>query len=719
MTITRRDMLAATGAMLLPRCECIAAEEPAKKPQDARLGKPKTLNDYFPFTPPKTLKEWEPRRQRLREQVMVANGLWPMPERVPLNAVVHGRIEKDGYTIEKVFFVSTPGHYVTGNLYRPIVDASKLVDPAKVRHPAVLYAHGHWQNGRFHETGEAAAKKLVETDAEPDVQRAKLFMQALPANLAKLGFVVFQYDMIGYADSTAIKHILKSGVPHPEGFADAEGELRLQSLMGLQTWNSVRGLDFLESLPDVDPKRLAITGASGGGTQSFLLAAIDDRVAACFPAVMVSTAMQGGCVCENCSLLRVGTGNIELAGLFAPKPMAMSAAKDWTQELMTKGYPELQQLYRLYGEDAEKKVKAKAWLEYPHNYNQHARMMMYEWFNEHLQGKPGPVREAAFQPVPPAELSVFDEKHPRPKDELGAKDLRAAMTAASDAQMAKLAPKEAKGLAEFHRVMRGALRAMIVDELPKEIVVRKDLGKVDLVDDVMTHNAVIGRKDEAGDVTTNVMFIKKLNNRDKVTIWLQPQGKASLSKDGKPTPEVQTLLDAGHTVVAPDLIGTGELALEKPWFVSEVYAGFTYGYNRSLLAQRVHDVLTLIAFAQTTLKAKSIRLVGWEEFGPIAVLAKAAAGDAVAKLAADLNQFRFENITKTNDPMMLPGAVKYGGLPAFLAMCAPGEVLVHNHKGTASGKLPKAAYEAAGAAAKLVRKEEKLKPSEVIEWLVK
>ena len=100
--------------------------------------------------------------------------------------------------------------------------------------------------------------------------------------------------MVGYADSTAIAH--------RAGFTDAEAELRLQSFMGLQTWNSIRALDFLLSLPDVDPERIGITGASGGGTQTFMLAAIDDRLAAAFPAVMVRTAMQGGCICENCSL---------------------------------------------------------------------------------------------------------------------------------------------------------------------------------------------------------------------------------------------------------------------------------------------------------------------------------------------------------------------------------------------------------------------------------
>ena len=178
-------------------------------------------------------------------------------------------------------------------------------------------------------------------------------------------------------------------------------------------------------------------------------------------------------------------------------------------------------------------------------------------------------------------------------------------------------------------------------------------------------------------------------------------------------------MDAGFAVVAPDVFGVGELALEKPYPVDKNFAGYTYGYNRSLLAQRVHDILTFVAFGRSLLKAKRIDLVGWGEAGPWVVLAKALAGDAVTRTAADLNQFRFESIKTTDDPMMLPGAVKYGGLPAFLALCAPGEVLAHNHKGTSSGKLSKAAYDAAGAGDKLTRVDEKLPPEKVAQWLAR
>jgi len=717
--LSRRDLLALSAATALPPwlhprfVRAMADDDPTRvftgdrKPTDARLGSPKTLNDYFPFIVPKTKEAWETRRKQLREQLLVATGLWPMPEKTPLNAVVHGKSERDGYTIEKVYFASMPGHYVCGNLYRPKANPDREGGGER-KHPGVLFAHGHWAGGRFHDDGEKAAAASVKSGGEPDLERGRYFMQALPATLAKLGFVVFHYDMIGYSDSTAI--------PHREGFKDAEAELRLQSFIGLQTWNSVRALDFLSSLADVNPKKLGMTGASGGGTQTFMLAAIDDRLASAFPAVMVSTAMQGGCVCENCSLLRVNTGNVEIAALFAPKPMACSAANDWTKDMMTKGYPELQQLYDLYG--AKDKVAVRAWLEYGHQYNVHARQMMYSWFLKHLAGKDEEVKEPPFKPVVPTkDLSVFDSEHTRPKDELNAAKLRDAMTKAGDEQMAKLAPKGAESLKEFGRAVGTALRVMVNSSLPSSIAVR--LGPLESkLGGVTVHRAVLGRSDEKDAVPTCGAFGTKFRG-DKAVIWLHPQGKAGLFVDGKPSAALTALTEAGCAVVAPDLLGTGENALPKPMPVDRGFAAYTYGYNRSLLANRVHDALTLIAFGTSILKAKTIHLAGWREMGVVAVLAKALAGEAVAKTAADLNQFRFENVKDTADPMMLPGAVKYGGLPAFLALCAPGMVFVHNHRGTASGKLPRAAYEAAGAADNLTRATEQVDDAKIVEWLMK
>jgi dienelactone hydrolase len=675
-----------------------------KVPEDSRLGKPRDLNGYFPMTVPQSKEEWEARRPRIREQVQVATGLWPLPPKTPLNPVIHGKIDRDDYTIEKVFFASYPGHYVSGNLYRPKGKDGKV--------PGVLCPHGHWANGRLHDAGEKAAQALVKGGGEKTLESARYHLQARCAGLARMGCVVFHYDMVGVADSKSI--------PHAAGFADAAAELHLQSAMGLQTWNSVRALDFLLSLPEVDAKRIGVTGASGGGTQTFILGAVDDRPTVIFPAVMVSTAMQGGCVCENADYLRQGVGNVDIAAVFAPKPLGMSGAEDWTREIETKGLPELKSLYALYG--AEDRVMAKAHREFDHNYNQVSREMMYNWFNKHLGlGLPEPVVERPFVPVPPNELSVYDERHPRPKDAVGAERLRQYMTEASDKQIKELTPKDADSLREFRRVIGTALRVMIHDELPKpDDVEVQEVGDRRQRGELVWRRYLIGRKG-AGEQVPAV----GLMGRDwdgTVVVWVHPDGKSSLFKDGKLVPAAQRLLDGKAAILAPDVLLTGEFGdakmqpVVKAW---EGYAGYYYGYNRPLLAQRVHDILTAVAMVRKHEKTTKVHLVGFDRAGPWALMARGLCGDAVARTAADIDGFRFEKVGTPYNDMMLPGAVKYGGLGAFTALAAPGELYLHNQQGTGIGRWVKAAYDAAKATDQLQRSSQKVEAEKVAEWLVR
>jgi hypothetical protein len=697
--------------------------------KDARLGKPKDLNGYFPFTPPANKESWNDRSKQVRAQLLVALGLWPMPEKTPLNAVIHGKIERDGYTVEKVYFASMPGHYVSGSLYRPTGEF-------KGKRPAVLNPHGHWPNGRFMEYGDAEVKSSMATKdkktgqpAEATEESARYPLQAKCVGLARMGFVVFHYDMVGYADSTAIT--FTEG--HRAGFKSAEAELRSQSIMGIQSWNSIRALDFVESLPDVDPKKIAVTGASGGGTQTFILCAIDDRPAVAFPAVMVSTAMQGGCYCENCSYLRIGTGNVEFAALFAPKPLGMSAANDWTLEIEKKGLPELQQLYKMLG--VPDLVSARCWPEFGHNYNQVSREMMYAWFNKHLLGKDAPVKEQPFKPILPKELSVYDAEHPRPKDELKSKELLAKMAEASESQMKALEPKDEKSLAEYRRVVGTALRVMIGDELPKpgKLKIHMAPKEVKLADGVSMHLSALGREGE-GDMVPGAGVFKGKFDAGAV-VWIHPEGKSSLVEKGRLVPAAQALVDKGYAIISVDVFNTGELTGnwnvnvkkgkqtevvgDSHYPVDRGFAGFTYGYNHPVFSNRVHDILTAVLFARDALKAKKIHLVGWEGAGPWVAAARALCGDAVSRTAIDMNQFRFENVKDLGDENLLPGAVKYGGVPAFLALCAPGEVFTHNHQGTHSGQLSKMAYDAAKASDALKRQPVKASPETVIAWLTR
>ena len=227
-----------------------------------------------------------------------------------------------------------------------------------------------------------------------------------------MGCVVFDYDMVGYADSRQLAHRAgerpQMSDPQAWGFFSPQAEARLQTIFGLQTYNSIRALDFLCSLPDVDPARIGVTGESGGGTQTFILCAIDPRPAVAMPAVMVSTAMRRVSVRER-FVPADRNGQRRVGGALVPKPLGMTAADDWTKEIVAKGLPELKQLYRLFA--AEDRVMAKPLLQFPHNYNFVSRGVMYKWFNKHSKlGQEEPIVEEDFRLLSQAEMSVWDAR---------------------------------------------------------------------------------------------------------------------------------------------------------------------------------------------------------------------------------------------------------------------------------------------------------------------
>lgn len=680
----------------------------SQEPKDPRSGSPKNYNSYFPWTPPTDKDAWTKRRQELKEQVLVSQGLWPMPEKQPIKAVSHGKIERDGYTVEKVFFASHPGHYVTGNLYRPTGKTGKL--------PGILCPHGHWgnrsdpsTNGRFYDAGEKGAEAQIKQGAEKTMESARYPLQARAAGLARLGCVVFFYDMVGYGDSTQILH--PGSKEDPRGsFSDPEAELRLQSFMGLQSWNSIRAVDFLLTLPEVDPSRIGVTGASGGGTQSFLLSALDDRVAVSVPAVMVSTAMQGGCTCENNSYLRVGTGNIELAGLTAPRPLGLIGADDWTIEIESKGLPELRQLYSLLGVPGN--VDGKCFSQFKHNYNQVSREWMYNFFNKHFHlGHSEPITEKPFVPVPPRELSVFDKEHPLPKDAVNAEGLRRYLTREGEREVLS----HFKEPGALRKMLFPALRTMASGSLPDQNrVVLREISAA-FGEGSSSFSGVLVRE---GDGTR--LPIDVVPGTGEVTvIWVHPRGTASLYEGNNFAPAVRELARKRASIIALDALGTGKRSKSARFAINDRFAGYTFGYNAPLVAERVQDILTAVAYAKSSKKGKNIHLVGFGEAGPWVALARGLCGDTVARTAVDMNNFRFEQILSIQDPMMLPGALKYGGLPTLMTLAAPHELLVHNTRGAGPATPLETAYRVAGQPGNLHRHEEALSAEKVIGWLLR
>lgn len=321
---------------------------------------------------------WEQRALTIREGLIEGMQLKKMPEKnFPFNPIIHSSRKMDGYSVENIAIESFPGFYITGNLYRPAEYTGRI--------PAILSPHGHFPDARFTET-----------------------IQSRAAVLARMGAVVFTYDMIGYGESTQVDH-------------------RIAKALVLQTWNSRRVLDYLISRDDVDPDRIGITGASGGGTQTFMLTALDDRIAASAPVVMVSAHFFGGCVCESGMPVHKSanhqTNNVEIAALCAPRPMmVISDGADWTRNNPKVEIPYLDRVYALY--NAEHQLESVHLPTEKHDYGYNKRAPMYIFFAHHLglsTGRvpfDGGVDESFVKFLTKAELSVFDKDHPRPDNAL-------------------------------------------------------------------------------------------------------------------------------------------------------------------------------------------------------------------------------------------------------------------------------------------------------------
>lgn len=354
----------------------------------------------------RTRAEWEARAKTIREAILREARLDPLPARCDLKPIIRGRQERRGYIVENVAFESLPGFFVTGNLYRPAGAKGPL--------PAILCPHGHAQNkdAKPPEKGTARGGRFLP------------YTQTRCATLARMGAVVLAWDMVGWGESTQVAH-------------------DDQNVLTLQLWNSMRAVDFLMSLEGVDAKRLGMTGESGGGTQTFMLNAVDDRVAVVVPVVMVSAHFFGGCQCESGLPIHRSathdTNNVELAAMAAPRPLLIiSCGKDWTKNVPGVEFPYIWNVYRLYG--ATDKVENAHFIDEGHDYGPTKRLAMYKFMAKHLKldiaavMKDGVVDESDAVIDDRESLCVFTAEHPRPDYTLVTSDSVAkALEAAKDA----------------------------------------------------------------------------------------------------------------------------------------------------------------------------------------------------------------------------------------------------------------------------------------------
>lgn len=281
--------------------------------------------------------EWKTRRTELKHCLKQAIRLNPMPES-PNTKPILGKVRKmNGYTVQNIGLEVLPGFYVSGSIYRPKKIKGKI--------PVILCPNGHFADGRYNKD-----------------------VQIRCAGLARMGAITMNYDLFAWGES-ALQVDPKT---HRKSLANT-----------IQALNSIRLLDYLLSLNYADASRVGITGGSGGGSHTILISAIDDRFDVSVPTVMMSSIHYGGCPCESGNPIHLcggGTNNVELAGLFAPKPqLIISDGGDWTANVPTLEFPYLKRIYNFYGEGLVENVHFE---KEGHNYGPSKRKAMYEFMAE-------------------------------------------------------------------------------------------------------------------------------------------------------------------------------------------------------------------------------------------------------------------------------------------------------------------------------------------------
>ena len=637
--------------------------------EDSRNTNTPDMNTHFQMPVFESREAWLAKAAFLRKQILSSAGLLPMPEKKPVRAEVFGRLERGTYSVEKVLLETYPGFYLGGNLYRPMGKPGPF--------PGVASPHGHWTYGRLENTN------LVSVPARC-------------INLARQGFVVFSYDMVGYNDTNQFPH----GDSGPV-LGGRREDLWSINVMGLQLWNSIRAVDFLTSLPDVDPNRIGATGASGGGTQTFLLMAVDDRVKAAAPVNMVSAIMQGN-GCEEAANLRVGAFNVMFAAMMAPRPLLMvSATGDWTRNTPKEEFPAVQSIYRML--DAASNVEMVQ-IDERHNYNDKSREAVYTFLGARLLGTTGHVAEQRFHVELPQDLlALFDRT--RPSNAVSMEHYVADRMAEAASGIKALEPHDQASLARSRKSFEERLTYSMLAVMPPsgQVVSQRRESPAG------AESLVLGRSGKGDRIPAVWMDGLKTGRAVAPTIVIHPDGMAwALSSAGSPEGLVKRILDRGGPVLSIDAFQTGSAKAHR-----NRSRAFTV-FNQTDDANRVQDILTAIAYVRGRTGAKSLNLVGLDKAGVWAYFARALAGPGV-DLAADILQFRTGADEEYLGKFEIPGIRKAGDFRAAAVLDTQGKLLVYNAGPDFPTDWARRSAEIGGSAEEI--RNSRVSDTELLAWL--
>lgn len=309
---------------------------------------------------------WEKRKTELKECLPKALRISPLPPKPNSKVILTKKRKYDGYTVHNFAIESLPGIYVCGSIYMP--------EKIKGQCPVILNPNGHFGQGRYREDQHLRC-----------------------ATQARMGAISASWDLFAWGESL----LQFDGTLH-----------RLSAANSIQTINTLRILDYLLTLKEADPNRVAITGGSGGGSMTMMTAALDDRITLSVPVVMLSSHFVGGCPCESgmpAHLCGGRTNNAEIAAMFAPKPqLVISDGKDWSHTVPQLELPYLKAIYAFY--DAKNNIENAHFLTEGHDYGISKRNAMYKFISKHFNLSQDVIDESKVTIENEAMMYTFGEK---------------------------------------------------------------------------------------------------------------------------------------------------------------------------------------------------------------------------------------------------------------------------------------------------------------------
>lgn len=600
-----------------------------------------------------SLPEWQQRQEWIRNTLRKVVG--PFPAKTALHARVTQSIDKDGYQLEDILFESQPGYYVTSSLFIP----DKF---ANARGPVIIYCIGH----TF--TGYAAS-------------------QATLLNLVKKGFIVFAFDPMGQGERLQYfnPQTGKSRFKYPSyehSYPGAQLFISGNTLARDFIWDGIRAVDYLLTRKEVDPSRIGISGRSGGGTQSAYIAAFDDRIKAAAPENYITNFTRlfqsmGPQDAEQDFFHGIGEG-IDMADLLlvrAPKPaLIITTSRDmFPIQGSLETVKEVTRIYKAYDKPSNFAMVSD---DAPHASTKKNRESMYAFFQKTLNN-PGDSADEEIHQVPKEELQVTSTG----QIATALKGESACSLNYKDAEkkMANLETARKNMPGYFPELLRAAKKLSGYRE-PKEVHAPVFTGRIQREGYVIEKYLVKGE----GSYMIPYLLFKPDNPDHKALIYLNPLGKSADAEVGGP---VEWFVKKGVTVLAPDLVGTGELG-------PGVFRGDSYidsvSYNlwfaamligRSIVGIQAGDVVRLVKLLKQHVNIPIVYGLARRQMAP--VLLHAAAFDRdISKVALiePYSSYRSVVMSPDYDPRFLhstvAGSIGIYDLPDLAASLAPGSLLL-------------------------------------------